>query len=427
MSAECSACDIPPRYKQTEAGVIPNDWSSICYADYLNIVSGLGFKKAEYCDVGIRLLRIDNVSYGQISWDSIAYLPLQYIEKFPNLVLSEGDILLALNRPITNNQLKLARLGAEDSPAILYQRVGKIEVTNSKLDKRFAYFVLRKFIRKFVEESSVGSDQPFVSTTALKKIHIPLPPTLAEQESIAEALSDTDALIESLEQLIAKKRQIKQGAMQELLTGKRRLPGFSGEWETKPLGEVIDSCSSGATPYRGRPEYYKGKVKWITSGELNYNLIADTLEHISDEAVEHTNLKIHPAGTFLMAITGLEAAGTRGACGIVGSPATTNQSCMAIYPTSELKTEYLYHYYVFRGNELALQYCQGTKQQSYTAKLVKLLPIDLPPTVEEQIAISDVLSDMDSEITALEEKLAKARQIKQGMMQELLTGRIRLI
>ncbi len=240
-------------------------------------------------------------------------------------------------------------------------------------------------------------------------------------------LSDADALIESLEQLLAKKRDLKQGAMQELLTGKKRLPGFTGEWSNRQLGEVIIHCSSGATPYRGRPDYYKGAVKWITSGELNFNVISDTIEHISEEAVKQTNLKVHPIGTFLMAITGLEAAGTRGACGIVGSPATTNQSCMAIYPSPELKTDYLYHYYLLHGNDMALRFCQGTKQQSYTARLVRLLPIDLPPTVEEQAAIATILSDMDAEIRALEAKLAKARQLKQGMMQELLTGRIRLV
>ena len=240
-------------------------------------------------------------------------------------------------------------------------------------------------------------------------------------------MSDADALIEALDQLIAKKRQIKQGAMQELLTGKRRLPGFSGEWKNYLLGEVIASCSSGATPYRGNPEYYKGTVKWISSGELNYNVIFDSIEHISETAVEKANLKLHPAGTFLMAITGLEAAGTRGSCGIIGSPATTNQSCMAIYPSSKLNTAFLFHYYVFRGDELALKYCQGTKQQSYTAKLVKLLPIDLPPSLEEQSAIATILSDLDSELAALESRLTKARQIKQGMMQELLTGRIRLL
>ncbi len=100
---------------------------------------------------------------------------------------------------------------------------------------------------------------------------------------------------------------------------------------------------------------------------------------------------------------------------------------MAIYPSDRLLTTYLYHYYVYRGNELALKYCQGTKQQSYTAELIRILPILLPPTVREQTAIATILSDMDTELAALEAKLAKTRQIKQGMMQELLTGRIRLV
>lgn len=197
------------------------------------------------------------------------------------------------------------------------------------------------------------------------------------------------------------------------------------DWEARNFGDVTTSCSSGATPYRGRPEYYKGNVKWITSGELNYNLITDTIEHISDEAVKNTNLRIHPVGTFLIAITVLEAAGTRGSCGIVGSPSTTNQSCMAIYPTSELLTSYLYHYYVYRGNELAFRYCQGTKQQSYTAKLVRLLPIHLPPK-QEQTAIAAALSDVDALMGELDKLIAKKQGIKQATMQQLLTGKKRL-
>lgn len=100
---------------------------------------------------------------------------------------------------------------------------------------------------------------------------------------------------------------------------------------------------------------------------------------------------------------------------------------MAIYPSSELRTDFLFHWYVLNGDALALEYCQGTKQQSYTAKIVKVLPIHLPPSVEEQTAIASILSDMDTEIAELQSRLAKARQIKQGMMQALLTGRIRLL
>ncbi|MFV0845096.1 restriction endonuclease subunit S [Klebsiella quasipneumoniae] len=115
------------------------------------------------------------------------------------------------------------------------------------------------------------------------------------------------------------------------------------DWGVFTLNDLMESCSSGATPFRGNKNYYKGSNRWITSGELNYCIINDTLEKISDEAVKRSNLKIHPAGTFLMAITGLEATGTRGACGIVGQPAATNQSCMAIYPNDKLSSLYLYH------------------------------------------------------------------------------------
>ena len=198
------------------------------------------------------------------------------------------------------------------------------------------------------------------------------------------------------------------------------------DWELKTFGDVMTGFSSGATPYRGRPEYYKGNIRWITSGELNYNVITDTIEKITENAVRNTNLKIHPKGTFLMAITGLEAEGTRGSCGIVGAEATTNQSCMALFPTKELLTEYLFHYYVNYGNSLALEYCQGTKQQSYTAKIVKILPIIVPPTIEEQQAIASALSDVDALITALEQLITKKCNIKQGAMQQLLTGKKRL-
>lgn len=252
-------------------------------------------------------------------------------------------------------------------------------------------------------------------------------PSKPEQEAIAQSLTDIDELILSLEKLVAKKKAIKQGAMQELLTGKRRLPGFSGKWISGKWEEVLDCFSSGATPYRGNPTFYKGSIKWVSSGELNYNHIMDTLEHISTEAKEKTNLTIHPAGIFLMAITGLEASGTRGSCAILDAPATTNQSCMAIYGTDKMSTEYLFHYYVQHGDELAFQYCQGTKQQSYTAVIVKKLPIYYPEDVAEQNAIASVLTSMDNEVRALKQKLAKYRQVKQGMMQQLLTGKIRLM
>lgn len=405
------------RKMYAEDSLAPEGWLNYSIGDLIDFEGGSQPNKSVFRSSWksgyIRLIQIRDYKTDKYE----TYVPERLARRF----CTETDIMIGRYGPPVFQILRGLR-GAYNVALIKARPRPQIQQSYAyyffKQDKLFA------FIDKLSQRSS---GQTGVDLKELRAFPVPLPPTKVEQGAIAEALSDADALIESLEQLLAKKRHLKQGAMQELLTGKKRLPGFGGEWRTCQLGGVISHCSSGATPYRGRPEYYEGTVKWITSGELNYNVITDTIEHISEEAVAKTNLKLHPPGTFLMAITGLEAAGTRGACGIVGSLAATNQSCMAIYPLSALKTEFLYHYYVLRGNELALQYCQGTKQQSYTAKLVKLLPIDLPPTTEEQTAIATILSDMDAELAALEAKLAKARQIKQGMMAELLTGRIRLV
>ena len=193
------------------------------------------------------------------------------------------------------------------------------------------------------------------------------------------------------------------------------------EWDLKEFHEVIDGFSCGQTPYRAIKDYYKGDIPWITSGELNYNIVLDTIEKITPEGVKAANLKTIPRGTFLFAITGLEATGTRGSCAITGIEATTNQSCMALYPKKNLlTTAYLYHYYVRYGDELAFKYCQGTKQQSYTGAIAKKLPIIVPPTINEQNAIATALSDADYWIKSLEQLITKKRLIKQGAIQELL-------
>lgn len=199
------------------------------------------------------------------------------------------------------------------------------------------------------------------------------------------------------------------------------------DWILCTFKDVLTTFSSGATPYRGISEYYKGNIRWLSSGELNYNVVTETIEHISSQAVKNTNLRIHQAGTFLMAITGLEAEGTRGRCAIVGAPSATNQSCLAINGTEKMCVEYLFWFYRMWGQYLAFKYCQGTKQQSYTADIVKKLPIYCPPTLQEQKAIAEVLGDVERLIIALDKKIEKKRLMKQGVMQQLLTGKIRLL
>lgn len=193
------------------------------------------------------------------------------------------------------------------------------------------------------------------------------------------------------------------------------------DWIEGTFEDFMTGFSSGQTPYRAIAEYYKGDIPWITSGELNYNIVTNTIEKISKEGAKAANLKMIPKGTFLFAITGLEAAGTRGSCAITGIEATTNQSCMALYPKANVAiTPYIFQFYVKYGNWLAFNYCQGTKQQSYTGGIAKKLPFVAPSTMKEQTAIATALSDADAYISALEKLIEKKRNIKQGAMQQLL-------
>lgn len=163
------------------------NWPYERLGNVIGVTSGHGFKLEEYSDDGIRLLRINNVSFGDIIWEQVAYLPFEYGDKFPHLVLKKDDILMALNRPILGNKLKVGMMDEEDAPAILYQRVGRIDILDEeRVNRLYLFHLLRT--RYFLSELSArlsGSDQPYINPTAMVKIKIPLPP-IAIQKRFAQ-------------------------------------------------------------------------------------------------------------------------------------------------------------------------------------------------------------------------------------------------
>lgn len=431
---------IPKGYKKTEVGVIPSDWDVKKLGDISSIYSGgtPNRKVGEYWGGLIPWVTTTLINGGEIK-EAQEYITSKGYENSSAKWCEKETILMAMY----GQGKTRGKVGKLVFGATINQACAAIKVD----DKYNVNYILSFLNSKYeaIRDLSNAGGQENLSGNIVKSISI-LIPSLNEQQKIATALSDTDTLISELEKLIEKKRAIKTATMQQLLTGKTRLPEFAlreagtakgyidtelgqipEDWLICNLEELMTYCSSGATPYRGNTSFYKGDIRWITSGELNYCVIDDTLEKISSDAVKKTNLKLHPTGTFLMAITGLEAEGTRGSCGIVGKPSTTNQSCMAIYTNKLLETSYLYNWYVLNGNNLALKYCQGTKQMSYTAALIKKIPIYCPSNIEEQNKISEIFSSLDIEIKNLALSLDKLKNIKQGMMQELLTGKTRLV
>lgn len=171
------------------------DWNENYFGNICTIRSGIGFKADEYVEQGVPLLKIDNVGYGNIKWNNISYLPETYLKQYPFLKLNENDIVLALNRPITNNQLKISKLTSKDIPSILYQRVGKINVS-SDYNLDYIYYLLTKNVFDFVLKTSIGSDQPFISTENLKKLIMKVP-TITEQQKIGHFLSLIDQRIQT--------------------------------------------------------------------------------------------------------------------------------------------------------------------------------------------------------------------------------------
>jgi type I restriction enzyme S subunit len=269
----------------------------------------------------------------------------------------------------------------------------------------------------------------------LKKYKIPLPP-LPEQQAIAEALSDADALIESLEQLIAKKRQIKQGAMQELLTGKRRLPGFNKEWVIKPFGDLFN-ISGGYSA--SREQLSSEGYCYLHYGDIHKS--QKTYIDVRDEYQDIPKLeipisRISPVslledGDIVFVDASEDDEGASRHVVIINRdkiPFISGlHTIVAKSRTNEL--DHRYRQYCFQTREIKKQfyfYSVGTKVTGISKTNIGKILVPIP-AITEQIAIAEILSDMDTEILSLTGKLNKLHHIKQGMMQELLSGKIRLV
>jgi type I restriction enzyme S subunit len=309
---------------------------------------------------------------------------------------------------------------------------------NDGLDKDFLYYSML-FSVKSIIALSFGTIFGTITTSTFSDWQIPFPP-LAEQETIAEALSDVDALIEGLKQLLAKKRQVKQGAMQELLTGKKRLPGFEKkagykqteigivpeDWEVEPLGQRL----------RRHPTY------GINAPAANFDFRFPTylrITDITDDGRFATETKVsvnHPmSGSYILEPGDLVFARTGASVGksYLYEPQDGELVfagfLIRISPDPEQLVPAFLKYFVqsrpFR-NWVRVN-SMRTGQPGINGQEYASLPVPIPPTTAEQTAIAEILSDKDAEIATLEAKIDKARKIKLGMMQELLTGRIRLI
>ena len=421
---------VKPGYKQTDVGVIPEDWDIVQIGDLKPFVtSGSRGWASYYSQHGSLFVRITNLSRESIYLDltdtKFVKLPPEASEGV-RTQLKEHDVLISITADI-------GIVGYVDSsvsiPAYINQHIALVRLAPTQVNGKFVSYFLasEKPQRLFRATTDIGA-KAGMSLITVQKIQTALPP-LPEQQAIATALSDADELIGSLERLLTKKRQIKNGAMQELLTGKKRLPGFSGEWQFKKLGEIADVTGSGVDKKVHADETPVRLVNYMDVYRRDF-IRSEILDHwVTAPSHKHKRCAVRKGDIFFT-----PSSETRD--DIAHSAVAMEDIDDAVYSYHVVRLRLIeewdlkFRAYAFKTHDFMSQaetICDGGGTR-YVISLGKFREMTIKvPSLTEQTAIAEVLSDMDAEIEALETKLTKARQVKQGMMQELLTGRIRLV
>ncbi len=413
---------VKPGYKRTEVGVIPKEWEVAHLGTQLSEPIRNGYSPVCPEQVtGRWMLSLSAVSADGFKTAGVKPAP-SHDPRVDDNLLTEGDLLVS--RSNTPDRVGLAGVyEGHPAPCAYPDLLMRVRLKRS-LDR---YFLLRCLLsprgRKFFADNARGSSGSMVKIdrAILESFPIPTPP-LMEQRAIATALSDVDALLTQLDRLIAKKRDIKQAVMQELLTGKTRLPGFGGEWVNGRLDEValVDPESlSGST----EPDY-----------SFNYisleNVARGTLVGYSEElfasapsrarrVIRHVDILVSTVRPNLKSHLLFRAKPGAWIC----STGFSVIRCRPEIAHPEFVFQHLFADNITKQIDALLT---GSNYPAINSSDVRGLTIPIP-SIEEQTAIATLLSDLDAELAALEARRDKTRALKQGMMQELLTGRTRLV
>jgi type I restriction enzyme S subunit len=388
-------------YKQTEVGVIPKEWTAKPLGELSEfITSGSRGWAAFYSDQGALFIRSQNVRAGRLDFDDSQFVTPPQGAEGSRTRVKRNDLLIT----ITGNSVgNVALVEYEFDEAYISQHVGLVRLSETNLGRYVCLFLSPGSPgNSQIWASQSGQSKPGLTLRDLQDFWVALPPTEAEQCSIVAALSDMDALLGSLEQLIDKKRDLKQATMEQLITGQTRLPGFDGEWEVKRLGDVV--------------QIKKGQL--ITSSTLIPGDIP-VIAGGKQPAYFHAS-----ANRFGRTVTISASGASAGYVAFYDKPIFASD-CSTISESESYSLDFVF-YQLLSKQQVIYKAQTGGAQPHIHAKDLNPILFSFPPR-PEQTAIAAVLTDMDAELAALEQRLAKTRTLKQGMMQELLTGKTRLL
>ncbi len=288
----------------------------------------------------------------------------------------------------------------------------------------FSYYLRSKNIRGAIVIQGQGSTRYNISPTRLLSIELAVPP-LDEQEAIAGTISTFDEHIENLTKLIEKKKAIRDGALEDLVTGKARLDGFDGQWKCSRLDKLTKQIITGGTPSTAENKYWNGEIPWLSSTEIHQKRITSPTSYITEVGLNNSSAKIAPSFSVIVALAGQGK--TRGTVAILEKAMALNQSLAAMVVNDG--TDFTFLYYALEKSYEALRELSSGDggRGGLNKKILKEFEIKVPPSKKEQKAIASILNVMDEEISVLVEERNKIIQIKDGAMDDLLTGKVRLV
>lgn len=406
--------------------VTKNQWNQGCLSDVIeSLVAGISVNSGEQdSPSNFFILRTSAISKGKLDISEKKPVLAQEVVRLKCSLRKDTILISRMNTPELVGEC--AYVAYDDNRIYLPDRIWQ---TNFKKNicvnaKWLNYLLSSSKYRLLIQSCATGTSYSMknISKEQLLSLEI-LYPSFQEQTAIAETLSDVDSLIASLQKLIEKKKAIKQGAMQELLTGKRRLPGFNGEWKRERLGNISDiKDGTHGTFQRVDRGYPLLSAKNVYNNHLN---IAENESLVSSEDYHSIIANGFPRKDDIL----LSCVGTIGRCCIFsGTPKVAFQRSVAFIRLKDYDTRYILQYMQSENaNKQLFSSANASAQAGVYLGAISDVEVYVPCCLKEQQAIAQVLFDMDSEIEQLEKELAKYQQIKQGMMQELLTGRIRLV
>jgi type I restriction enzyme S subunit len=420
---------VSPGYRQTEVGVIPEDWEvrklkKISPSQSVGLVIN---PSSYYADEGtVPMLVGSNIEPNHINWESARRISDASNGLIPASRLSAGDLVTVRVGEPGMTAVVPPELDGCNCASMMIVRKGPA------FDSEWLCYTMNSWLGlRQVEHVQYGTAQKQFNISDAVHFSYPFPPLL-EQEAIAGVLSDADALIESLEQLIAKKRQIKQGTMQALLTGKQRLPGFEGKWEIKRL-EQAGCCLRGVS-YRGDSDlslYDTAHTKrLLRSNNVQEAAVVTTdVQYVNEDRVSDSQILQKGDILICMANGSKALVGKSGLFNVDDGYEYTFGAFMGCFRTHSERANSAFIFSLFQTRQYRSyinNLLAGSSINNLRPSSIESLEFSFPE-IPEQTAIATILSDMDTELAGLETRLAKTRQLKQGMMQELLTGRIRLV